>query len=309
VPIGILLFNVASLSTSTGALAALAALAVHLRSRGLFLLLVSVAFLTADYVLGLAVFAGPDSPLWRGLAGLEGAEDWMIRVFSVKGIFHVGSLLAGPLAVLLLLGRKPPRAASVAVLCASAGILAADGLMIAGVIAPGPLVVYAIVSVPAYAAYLAILALLARFRPTIGKEGPARGIASAAIAALAIVVPALLAADIAGLAGVSPRTLPVDPAAFLVLTVGILACSLVVLLGARRKVSAGTVDGFCSRHGLSVREREVLLLLGRGMQYKQAASELGISLDTVKTHVSRIYRKTGSAGKTDLFYRIRLGSS
>jgi DNA-binding CsgD family transcriptional regulator len=310
VPLWTLLFNVASLSTSLGALAALAALAVHLRSRGLFLLLASVALLAADYVLGLVFFAGPDSPLVRGLADLEGAEGWVTRVFCAKGICHVGVLLTGPLAVLLLFGRKPTRAASWAVLCLSAVLLAAIALLAAGVVPRRPAAIYSLTALPASTAYIIILVLLVRLRPTLDGPGPgpAKGIVTAATVFLLVMIPALLTADILGLTGAALRMLPVDPVAFLVLTVGILVCSLLVLLGSRRQASAGDVDGFCARHGLSVREREVLLLLGRGLQYKQAAAELGISLETVKTHVARIYRKTGSTGKTDLFYRIRLGS-
>ena len=167
---------------------------------------------------------------------------------------------------------------------------------------------YAVTAVPAYIAYVLCLVFLIWLRPTAPGNGPARGIVTVAIVLLALFIPALFAMDIVGLSGIAPRSLPIDPIAFLVLTLGILACSLLVLLGARRRLPAGDVDTFCARHGLSVREREVLLALSRGLQYKQAADELGISLDTVKTHVSRIYRKTSSTGKTDLFYRIRLGS-
>ncbi|HVY69141.1 MAG TPA: response regulator transcription factor [Verrucomicrobiae bacterium] len=42
---------------------------------------------------------------------------------------------------------------------------------------------------------------------------------------------------------------------------------------------------------LSPREKQVLDLLARGEGYKQIASELGISLDTVRTYIRRIYEK------------------
>jgi DNA-binding NarL/FixJ family response regulator len=42
---------------------------------------------------------------------------------------------------------------------------------------------------------------------------------------------------------------------------------------------------------LSDRELTVLRHLARGLSYKQVASEVGISLDTVRTHVRRLYRK------------------
>lgn len=53
-------------------------------------------------------------------------------------------------------------------------------------------------------------------------------------------------------------------------------------------------------YGLSVREREVLMLLLEGMQYKQISLDLNISPMTVKTHAANIYKKTGLRGKTEL---------
>ncbi len=43
--------------------------------------------------------------------------------------------------------------------------------------------------------------------------------------------------------------------------------------------------------GLSERERELLSQLARGQQYKEIADKLGISTDTVRSHIRRIYRK------------------
>jgi len=46
-----------------------------------------------------------------------------------------------------------------------------------------------------------------------------------------------------------------------------------------------------SRVDLTDREQEVLRALVQGLSYKQIASTLGISLDTVRSHVKHIYRK------------------
>lgn len=43
--------------------------------------------------------------------------------------------------------------------------------------------------------------------------------------------------------------------------------------------------------GLSPREQEILNLLANGALYKEIAATLGISLDTVRTHLRRIYEK------------------
>lgn len=42
---------------------------------------------------------------------------------------------------------------------------------------------------------------------------------------------------------------------------------------------------------LTERERDVLRALVRGLAYKQVADELGLSIDTVRTHIRGIYRK------------------
>lgn len=57
---------------------------------------------------------------------------------------------------------------------------------------------------------------------------------------------------------------------------------------------------------LTEREYEVLQFLVQAKPYKTIAHELSISLHTVKSHASNIYRKTGAKSKSDLKYRFRL---
>ena len=52
--------------------------------------------------------------------------------------------------------------------------------------------------------------------------------------------------------------------------------------------------------GLTSREGEIALLLARGVSYKEIANRCYISLNTVQTHVRRIYEKTGATSKWDL---------
>ncbi|MBF9017981.1 helix-turn-helix transcriptional regulator [Oceanispirochaeta sp. M2] len=59
------------------------------------------------------------------------------------------------------------------------------------------------------------------------------------------------------------------------------------------------------RFGLTDRETEVMQLLSESCSYKEIASSLGISMATVKTHVSRVYKKTGVSGRSELKYRFR----
>lgn len=50
---------------------------------------------------------------------------------------------------------------------------------------------------------------------------------------------------------------------------------------------------------LTQREREILTSLSKGNSYKMIASELGISLDTVRTHIKRIYEKLHVHSQTE----------
>ena len=52
--------------------------------------------------------------------------------------------------------------------------------------------------------------------------------------------------------------------------------------------------------GLSPRETDVLLLLARGYGSTHIANELGISENTVRTHVRHIYEKLGVGGREAL---------
>lgn len=50
---------------------------------------------------------------------------------------------------------------------------------------------------------------------------------------------------------------------------------------------------------LTRREREVLSLLARGLSYEEAAAQLGVSLNTVRSHVRSAYDKLGASTKAE----------
>ena len=52
-------------------------------------------------------------------------------------------------------------------------------------------------------------------------------------------------------------------------------------------------------NNLTPREKEVLSLAAKGMMYKEIASELGISNDTVSTTLGHVYGKLGVSNKTE----------
>ena len=51
--------------------------------------------------------------------------------------------------------------------------------------------------------------------------------------------------------------------------------------------------------GISAREREILSLLAQGKPYKQIGAQLEISMDTVRSHIRRIYHKLHVHSRTE----------
>jgi ATP/maltotriose-dependent transcriptional regulator MalT len=78
-----------------------------------------------------------------------------------------------------------------------------------------------------------------------------------------------------------------------------------------RLTARGRADGFVVNHaaiaalGLSQREVEVLGLLAEGCANKVVARRLGISPNTVKTHVARLFEKLEVASRTQAIARAR----
>ena len=57
------------------------------------------------------------------------------------------------------------------------------------------------------------------------------------------------------------------------------------------------------QQGLSPREREILALLAEGISNKDIALRLGISAETVRTHLGHIYSKLHVQGRTEAVTR------
>jgi DNA-binding CsgD family transcriptional regulator len=66
-------------------------------------------------------------------------------------------------------------------------------------------------------------------------------------------------------------------------------------------------DTFLSKYGITGREREIILKVMQGKSNADIASELFISLATVKTHLHNIYTKIGVESRFDLLARVRSG--
>ncbi len=60
------------------------------------------------------------------------------------------------------------------------------------------------------------------------------------------------------------------------------------------------VDAFVTRYGLTPSETRVLVALLEGKNPRAIAAAQGVAMPTVRTHLRRIYEKTGAAGQADV---------
>jgi DNA-binding CsgD family transcriptional regulator len=67
----------------------------------------------------------------------------------------------------------------------------------------------------------------------------------------------------------------------------------VVVVGDPMEVATTDADVFCSHFGLTPAEARIAARLAMGQTARDAASELGIGVETVRTHVKSILRKMG----------------
>jgi DNA-binding NarL/FixJ family response regulator len=67
----------------------------------------------------------------------------------------------------------------------------------------------------------------------------------------------------------------------------------------RERPSTDSDDHTGCGDGISSREREILSLLAQGKAYKQIAGQLEISVDTVRSHIRRIYHKLHVHSRTE----------
>lgn len=65
----------------------------------------------------------------------------------------------------------------------------------------------------------------------------------------------------------------------------------------------GNKPGIDQEFDLSPREREILDLLVKGFSYKMTADKLAISLDTIRSHIKKIYKKLEVNSATEAIYK------
>lgn len=75
---------------------------------------------------------------------------------------------------------------------------------------------------------------------------------------------------------------------------------ILVLLQSLPALPSLFLDAFCARHRVSPREQEVIGLLLDGLGTAEMADRLAISEHTVRDHLKRLYRKTGTRSRSEL---------
>lgn len=64
------------------------------------------------------------------------------------------------------------------------------------------------------------------------------------------------------------------------------------------------LSGFCRKHGVSKREREIIQQVLMGKSNKEIEDILFIAFNTVKNHLYNVYQKTGVNSRSELIHRI-----
>lgn len=88
--------------------------------------------------------------------------------------------------------------------------------------------------------------------------------------------------------------------------VGLLFMSLGIWLGFtwfKKRTGPDKYDP--TKLGLSKREVEVLQLLAMGLSNQEIADKLFVSLNTIKTHISKIYQKLNAKRRTQAIQKAR----
>ncbi|MFZ4689723.1 MAG: response regulator transcription factor [Polymorphobacter sp.] len=126
----------------------------------------------------------------------------------------------------------------------------------------------------------------------------------------AVIYGALLAAGMLALQWLDYQRLArVYPGALYITLVALVFLGLGVWLGVRvLRPRPRPFDGnpqALAALGISQRELAVLHELAAGRSNKEIAAELGVSPNTVKTHVARLFEKLGARRRTDAINRAR----
>jgi DNA-binding CsgD family transcriptional regulator len=302
VAVGFLVFHVVCLSSALGVVIALGAMYRMSGAKGLPSLTLAFLSQALSYGVGIVLLSGGTPvPVIVSGVGLKG-------ILTLKFILQSSVTIWFPLAARGLLSMPVTSAARAALgaftaLCV--GALAAFWSLPAPAEAAG-VAVLGIFTFATYALSMAYAISLPLRRPGRIPEryrGPVRLLSIIFL----VLVESMMVQDAAIVLGAPLPPGLLDGACFFALSVTILIFCLDVLL--HRAKLLGPLPGwreFGLAHGLTDREQDVLVGLLKGSRYKEIALGLSISLDTVKTHAGRVYRKAGVASRAQLRYICRL---
>ncbi len=63
-------------------------------------------------------------------------------------------------------------------------------------------------------------------------------------------------------------------------------------------------EEFIAAHGITPRERQMIVLIARGLANKEIGAELGISETTVRTHIYNLFQKVGARTRIELLRKV-----
>jgi len=302
-----MIFNIFSLSSGLGAVIVLAVLYAMFKKKALLLLFLFLLFLIAEYFTGILMFIiSLQDP--GGFSVIPRLTVPVTVLLIIKSFCQSGMFLSMIFSVHAFLDAAMGRGRKI-LLWTAAGIVfifSVYQVLRISTGAEGQTFLFLLPMFINYAGnlYAFFFLLISRNRQKTGFPGIIR---KTACIGIGIFIPLMAFEDIYLFLSPEPPRVLIDPLAFLFLTGTTLLLSVLYLARTSRGIIAEkSIEDFCSDHGVSDREGEILRLLLQGLTYKAIGEKLFISQDTVKTHISRLYRKTGAAGRTDLKYKIRM---
>jgi len=167
----------------------------------------------------------------------------------------------------------------------------------------GLFIFFKLLSMRVLQAYPMVMLLLRRDRLS---ERLRRGVTIAALFSVVILIPLMAGEDLLTLAGRIRPWNVVEALGFLFLMTAVLIFGIYVVAAPGKSAgSPVSLSDLSAESALTGREEEVLKELLAGGSYKEIGGRLHISPETVKTHVSRIYRKTGVSSRQELKFKYR----
>jgi DNA-binding CsgD family transcriptional regulator len=299
--VGYLVFHAVSIASALGALIVLAAMYGKYRTKGIAALALAFVSQVSCYALGvILMWGGTQVPVIRGGVGEK-------VLLSVKFLLQTSVTIWFPLAARKLLQLPPSirtHAALWAFLGACAACLAAFWILPSG----SESALLAVLGVFILASYALSMAYSISLPLRHAEAIPPRYSASVRIASIAflILVEAMMIQDAAIMLGAPLPPGLMDGICFFALSVAIIVFSLDILFSRIKTVGPlPELREFGLSHGLTDREMDILGGLFAGRTYKEIARRHSISLDTVKTHASRVYKKTGAESRGQFRYLCR----